>query len=366
MALDDLPTYVLKNAQGVEVHIRALGALIQKLILPDKHGCRSDVVLGFDSLGPYEDGTSPYFGVVVGRVANRIENSRFTLGDRECQVVANENGHCLHGGKKGWDKKVWTVSSHRPVGPSADGSCSTGSVTLELRSEDGDQGFPGDVHAVVEYTLSDGDDCDGILTVAMSAKSSHPTPISTAQHSYFNLSGHDSGRSVLGHQIHINADAYTPVTADLIPTGEITPVQGTAFDFRESGASSRRIGDRIADVPGGYDHNFVLNKVQPSCTPDTVDSAEGAALHLAAVVMDSESGRKMELSTSAPGMQLYTGNFLDGSIRAAKDGATYEKHGGFCLETQRFPNAVNQPAFASPVLLPGQSYVHVMRYKFSK
>jgi len=353
---------------GVEVHVRPLGALIQRLLLPGEGGKVEDAVLGFDRLAPYEDGTSPYFGVVVGRVANRIAASRFSVGGSEFAVEANEGANCLHGGPVGFDKRVWKVASH------VEGK----SVVLTHVSPDGDQGFPGEVTATVKYELSeaaeggaDGGD-HGLLLVEMSAVTTKATPISLAQHSYFNLSGHASGKDVLRHRLLLNAAQYTPVDDKLIPTGQLAETEGTPFHFLAGAA----IGDRIAEVEGGYDHNFVLNAgakrgrtwgcgSRLSLAEEKVD-----ALHLAAVLEEegNGAGRRMELSTSASGVQFYSGNFLDGSIAAAqgtKDGATYHKHGGLCLETQGFPNAVNCSAFPTNVLNPGETYSHLMVYKFS-
>jgi len=347
-----METYVLKNSKGVEVHIRPLGALVQRLILPSAKGEPSDVVLGFDRLESYADGTSPYFGVVVGRVANRIEGGKFKIGGEEFQVSVNENGNTLHGGQVGFDKATWGVVSHE------EGR----SVTLSHLSEDGDQGFPGQVTVTVRYTLTEPSDSDdGMLVVAMSAITTKATPISLAQHGYFNLTGHASGSDVLNHKLHLNAREYTPVDGKLIPTGELAPTEGTPFHFPAQGV---RVGERIAEVPGGFDHNFVLDK---SVRREYDRVATSTPLHLAAVLEEETSGRKVELSTSAPGVQFYSGNFLDGSLTKAqgtKEDATYKVHGGLCLETQGFPNAVNQSNFPTNVLQPGERYSHYMVYKF--
>jgi len=350
-----METYVLKNGKGVEVHVRPLGALVQKLVLPDAQGKPEDVVLGFDKLESYRDGTSPYFGVVVGRVANRIAGGRFKLGEsEEYQVSVNENGNTLHGGEVGFDKAVWELVSYE------EGK----SVTLRHKSSDGDQGFPGEVTATVTYALTEATATeDGLLLVDMSATTTKPTPISLAQHGYFNLCGHSSGSDVLGHLLHLNAKEYTPVDEKLIPTGDLAPTEGTPFDFLSSGTP---IGSRIAEVEGGYDHNFVLDQSVKREYGSL--STVSAPLHLAAVLEEKKSGRKVELSTSAPGVQFYSGNFLDGTItkeQGTKEGATYNLHGGLCLETQGFPNAVNQPNFPPSVLSPGETYTHVMVYKFS-
>merc|ERR1711977_261708 len=354
--VEKLERYVLKNDKGVEVHVRPLGCLIQRLILPDQKGNKTDVVLGFEKLIPYTDSSiSPYFGVVVGRVANRIEGGKFEVEGASFQVSLNENGNCLHGGQVGFDKAVWDVASYE------EGKA----VTLKHVSPDGDQGFPGEVETKVEYRLSEPSDSDnGLLLVQMSATTTKPTPISLAQHSYFNLKGHNSGSDVLNHHLYLNASHYTSVDASLIPTGNLVPTEGTPFHFPESGV---RIGEHIAEVEGGFDHNFVLDQ-SVKRELDSRLKVGSTPLHLAAVLEDRESGRKVELSTSAPGVQFYSGNFLDGSITSAqssKDGATYNKHGGLCLETQGFPNAVNQSTFPSNVLKPGEAYSHTMVYKFA-
>lgn len=356
--LEGLPTYILRNEKGVEVHVRPLGALIQRLVLPDQKGNLADVVLGFDKLEPYKDGTSPYFGVVVGRVANRIEGGRFKVGGEEYQVSLNEKGNCLHGGACGFDKAVWELVSQE------EGK----SVILRHVSEDGDQGFPGKVTVTVQYRLTEpSDDDHGLLLVDLSAVTTRTTPISLAQHGYFNLTGHASGSSVLKHHLHLNAAEYTSVDESLIPTGELVSTTGTPFEFPQNG--DRQIGERIAEVAGGYDHNFVLNQnVERKLDGNRLNLDGSPRLHLAAVLEERELGRKVELSTSAPGVQFYSGNFLDGSLTKAqgtKDGATYNKHGGLCLETQGFPNAVNQENFPSNVLKPGDTYKHVMVYRFS-
>ena len=348
-----METFVLKNERGVEAHVRPLGALVQRLILPGAKGGRAnDVVLGFDNLQSYRDGTSPYFGVIVGRVANRIAGGKFTVDGESHQVSVNENGNTLHGGQVGFDKAVWDLVSYD------EGK----SVTLRHVSKDGDQGFPGEVTVTVTYSLSEASDSDdGLLLVDMSAVSTKSTPISLAQHGYFNLCGHASGSSVLGHRLTLNAKEYTPVDDKLIPTGVLAATEGTPFHFPAPGV---KIGEHIAEVPGGFDHNFVLDQT----VGREFDRIKAQGLHLAAILEEEETGRRVELSTSAPGVQFYSGNFLDGSItkeQGTKDGATYNLHGGLCLETQGFPNAVNEKNFPTNVLKAGETYSHKMVYQFS-
>lgn len=263
---------------------------------------------------------------------------------------------------KGFDKAIWELVSFE------EGKA----VTLKHISKDGDQGFPGEVTVTVQYRLTDpsGED-DGLLLVDMSAVTTKATPISLAQHGYFNLTGHASGASVLNHHLHLNAREYTSVDEELIPTGDLVPTARTPFEFPgDGGQTISTIGKRIAEVAGGYDHNFVLDQSVSRGYGDDGRLAvcDVPRLHLAAVLEERELGRKVELSTSAPGVQFYSGNFLDGSLtkdQATKDGATYDKHGGLCLETQGFPNAVNQENFPPSVLERGDTYRHVMVYKFS-
>lgn len=302
---------------------------------------------------------------IVGRVANRIEGGKFKIDGEEYQVSVNENGNTLHGGQVGFDKAVWDVVDY------VEGE----SVTLRLVSKDGDQGFPGEVTATVEYRLTKGTETDkGLLLVNMSAVTTKATPISLAQHSYFNLAlgGHASRADVLKTKLHLNAEHYTPVNDKLIPTGELRPTKQDegegkgSFHFPEDGVL---IGKNMP--PGGYDHNFILSQ-DVGRRFDRLDI--DASLHLAAILEDTESGRKIELSTSAPGVQFYSGNFLDGSITAAQgtkadarydEPPTYNKYNGLCLETQGFPNAINQPNFPTNLVRPGEKYNHVMVYKFS-
>lgn len=322
----------------MELRVTNWGATIVSLSVPDKAGQLADVVLGFDTLAPYMDGASLYFGSIVGRVANRISGAAFTLDGQKHKLVATTSNPdiTLHGGKKGFDKVLWEVKEvkHNP----------DPSVQFVYHSFDGEEGFPGDVDVSVTYKLSREFELRTDMEAVPINKS---TPISLAQHSYWNLAGHQSG-DVLGHNVCIWASHITPVNEGLIPTGEFLPVDGTPFDFKDP----RTISDCIDNVPGGYDHNFVLNS--------NVEAEDD--LHLAARVKDPASGRVMDLLTNAPGMQFYTGNFL--YDMEGKYGSKYRKHSGLCLETQGLPNAVNQPKFPSVVFSPGQVYKHAMVHRF--
>lgn len=340
---------VLRNSLGVEVHVLRRGAILQRLLLPDKSGA-TDVVLGFDEEGPYKDGTSPYFGALVGRVANRIANARFSLDGHTYELAANNGPNTLHGGKVGYDKVEWQAQREDGIRGQA--------VRLTYTSADGEEGFPGTVHVSVTYTLTEASE----LITEMHATTDKATPFNLAQHSYFNLAGHGSG-TILGHELTIHGDHYTPVNDVSIPLGDIIPVRGTPFDF----TSQHTVGERIDDVPGpspgGYDHNIVLFGLGPDAKDKCPTGMASDTPQLAATLLDPASGRGMHVLTTAPGVQFYSGNFLDGSLRG-KGGAVYAKHAGMCLETQGFPNAVNQQNFPTVVLRPGGEYRHVLVYQF--
>jgi aldose 1-epimerase len=328
--------YVLTNAKGMTTKVTNYGAILTELDVPDRDGKFADVVLGFDDLKGYL-GTHPYFGATVGRVANRIAKGKFTLKGKTYHLAVNNGPNALHGGKKGFDKVVWKAEPLR----AADGAA----VKFTYRSPDGEEGYPGNLTASVTYTLTD----DNELKIDYRAMTDQATPVNLTNHSYFTLAGPASG-DVLGHEVMLAADRYTPVDDTLIPTGEIKSVKGTPLDFTQS----TRIGARIAQVkgdPGGYDHNFVLKK-------------EGKELALAARVYEPRTGRVLEMFTTEPGVQFYTGNFLDGSIRG-KGGVVYKKHQGFCLEAQHFPDSVNHASFPSVILEPGKTYTQTTVYKFS-
>jgi aldose 1-epimerase len=319
------------RAGRLEMRAISYGGIIVALRAPDRTGRLDDVVLGHDTLEGYLD-HSPYFGAIVGRFANRIANGRFALDGESYRLATNDGAQHLHGGFRGFDKVVWRATPFAVPGEAG--------VSFAHTSPDLDEGDPGTLKASVTYTLTERDE----LCVEYDASTDRPTVVNLSQHSYFNLAG-SSATDVLDHLLTIDADGFTPIDASLIPTGEIAPVAGTAFDFR----SPARIGARIAegDVQlanaGGYDHNFVLRR-----------PVEGALAH-AARVSEPRGGRTLDVSTTEPGLQFYSGNFLDGSIRG-KEGRVYGHRGGFCLETQHFPDSPNQPGFPSVVLRPGESY----------
>jgi aldose 1-epimerase len=333
----DVDLYVLANASGTQAKVITYGGIVTELHVPDRDGKLGDVVLGFDDLKGYLAG-HPYFGCLVGRVANRIAKGRFTLDGKEYKVATNNGPNALHGGLKGYDKVVWKAGK---------AAADDGKASLELSypSKDGEEGYPGNLSCTVTYTLTD----DNELRIDYRATTDRPTPVNLTNHSYFNLAGPASG-DILGHEIMLAADRYTPVDDMLIPTGEIKPVRGTPLDFTKPEKIGARI-DRLKGDPGGYDHNFVIN-------------GGGGKLALAARVHEPKTGRVMEVHTTEPGVQFYTGNFLDGTVKG-KGGVVYKKHQGLCLEAQHFPDSVNHPDFPSIVLKPGQTYTQTTVYKFS-
>jgi len=322
--------FTLTNAGGVEARAMTYGGIIVSLRVPDRRRQLDDIVLGYDTAAQYA-GPTPYFGAIVGRYANRIANGRFVLDGKTYKLATNNGPNHLHGGVKGFDKVIWSgepFHDERGAG-----------VVFTYTSRDGEEGYPGTVKARVTYTLTDRNE----LIVDYHATSDAPTVINLSQHSYFNLAGQGS-RDVLEHELQINAEQYTPVDDALIPTGELAPVTGTQFDFRKLTAIGARIGeDHIQLERGrGYDHNFVLTRSGPDLQP-------------AALVVERTTGRTLEVATTEPGMQFYTGNFLDGSI-TGKQGRVYRQRYGFCLETQHFPDSPNKPSFPSTVLRPGEEY----------
>ncbi len=317
------------------------GGLLTALHVPDRHGQLDDVTLGYDALENYRE-KSPYFGALVGRYGNRIANGRFVLNGREYTLAQNNGTNSLHGGVKGFDKVVWNAEAFQHdegVG-----------LKLHRLSPDGEEGYPGNLDVTVIYTLTDQNE----LRIEYSATTDRETIVNLTHHSYFNLLGATSGRDILGHEILINADYFTPVTGELIPTGELRPVKGTPMDFtspRLIGSQIDEDDEQLALTSGGYDHNWVLNRT-------------GEHLSLAARVYEPETGRVLEVRTTEPGIQFYIGNFLDGSI-IGKGGVAYHKYAGFCLETQHFPNSPNQPNFPSTVLKPDDTYTQTTVYAFS-
>jgi aldose 1-epimerase len=331
----------LKNSHGMEVQAINYGAIITSLKVPDRSGKIADVVLGFDQpAGYWSDPPPPYFGAVVGRYGNRIARGQFTIGGKTYKLATNNDPNHLHGGNVGFDKVVWEMATKdTPQGSS---------VIFTRTSPDGEEGYPGNLHATVTYTLTEKNE----LIIDYRATTDKATPVNLTQHSYFNLAGEGSG-DILGHQLTINADRYTPVDDTLIPTGELAPVQGTPLDFRQATAIGARIDADNAQLKAGkgYDHNFVLNR-------------KGAGLELAARLTDPKSGRTLEISTTEPGIQFYSGNFLDGTIKG-KGGHVYAHRTGLCLETQHYPDSPNQPKFPSTILQPGRVYTSKTVWTFS-
>ena len=325
--------FTLENDNGLMMRVTNYGATITELHVPDRNGHFADVVLGYDEISGYA-GSSPYFGCIAGRNANRIDQGMFELDGKSYQLAKNDGPHHLHGGVKGFDKHVWNAR----VFSVPDGRA----IRFGRVSPAGEEHYPGELRVSVTYTLTNSDE----LRVEMEATTDAPTLCDLAQHTYWNLAGHDSG-TVNDHLLTIEADAYTPVDATLIPTGELRPVRGTPFDFREP----KPIGRDLMRVPGGYDHNLVVRG-----TP--------GAMRPVATLRDPSSGRVMELFADQPGVQFYGGNFLDGTLRG-KGGVMYERYGGLCLETQFFPNAINEPSWRAPVLRPGGLYRHTMVHRFT-
>jgi aldose 1-epimerase len=330
--------YTLRNTRGAEATVLNYGARIVTLKVPDRDGSLADVVLGFDSPEPYlsMDPPPPYFGAVIGRFGNRIAHGKFRLNGVGYTLAKNNRGmHHIHGGLRGFDKVFWT----RVAGEG---------ITLEYLSRDGEEGYPGNLSCRLSYTLDDA----GQLRIDYSAVTDADTIVNLTNHSFFNLAGHDSG-DIFAHEVEILADYFTPIDAGLIPTGELRSVDGTPFDFRAPKAIGAGIGvdDEQLKYGGGYDHNFVLRR-------------SGAGLELAARVVEPKSGRMLEVLTTEPGMQFYSGNFLDGKVKG-KAGTAYAWRSAFCLETQHFPDAPNQPGFPDTVLKPGDEYRSTTVYRFS-
>jgi aldose 1-epimerase len=332
----DVDLYVLTNANGMVAKVMNYGATLTELDTPDRSGRLDDVVLGFDNLGGYLR-KEPYFGAVVGRVGNRIAKGRFTLGGTTYQLATNDGPNHLHGGTKGFDKVVWSarvVSSGKAP-----------AVEFTYRSRDGEEGYPGNCTVKVTYALSDSNE----LTLSYVATTDQDTPVNVTNHSYFNLAGAGNG-GILDHVLQIDADRYTPVDATLIPTGELRSVAGTPMDFRQP----TRIGAHIREVgtaPVGYDHNYVVN-------------GGGGKLAPVATVYEPTSGRVMDVASTEPGVQFYSGNFLDGTV-TGKKGVAYKQYAALALETQHFPDSVNQPAFPTYVLKAGQTYTSETVLSFS-
>ena len=329
--------YTLTNAHGAQVKITNYGGIVQSIRVPDRRGRLGDVVLGFDSIPRYEK-DSPYFGALIGRYGNRIAKGKFTLDSQTYKLFVNNGPNSLHGGKVGFDKKVWTaVPVRRPGGVG---------LALSLLSKDGEEGYPGNLDVTVVYTWTD----DDALRIVYTAKTDKDTVFNPTNHSYFNLAGAGNG-TVLDTQMMINADRYTPVDKTQIPTGLLARVAGTPFDFRRPHAIGERINRPNPQllIGKGYDHNFVLN---------------GRGLRLSARAYSPRTGRVLTEYTDQPGVQLYTGNFLDGKLKG-KGGKLYATRGAFCLEAQHFPDSPNHPAFPTTELKPGETYRQTTVYQFS-
>ena len=339
-ALEDgrvVDLFVLSNENGMEVSITNYGGIITSLTAPDRAGEFADIVLGCDDLAGYRAG-HPYFGAIVGRYGNRIARGVFVIDGRRYSLATNNKGNHLHGGRVGFDKALWRAMPRS----------NTAQLELTHVSDDGDEGFPGRLEVAVTYTLTAANE----LQIDYHATTDQPTHVNLTNHSYFNLAGHDRG-DILGHQVLINADRFTPVNGRLIPTGELRRVGGTPMDFRRSTTIGARIEDDDEQLVFGcgYDHNWVLNKAESD-------------LGLIARVSEPDSGRVMEVLTTEPGVQFYTANFLNGKL-IGKDGVAYGRRSAFCLETQHFPDSPNKADFPTTLLRPGEVYETTTIYRFS-
>lgn len=323
---DGYKEFILKNKNGTEIHVTNFGGIVMKILTRDKSGKLGDITLGFDHPEDYQKHPEhPYFGALIGRYGNRIAKGTFRLDNSEYRLAVNNGPHHLHGGVKGFDKVFWEVRQ--------DGN----KLTLSYTSRDGEEGYPGTLRVTVTYELSDLDE----WKISYHAETDKATPVNLTQHSYFNLSASPES-TILDHILMINGDEFTAVDDDLIPTGELEKVAGTEMDFTRP----RRIGEAL-----GYDHNYVLR-------------GKKDVMKLAATLHDPNSGRYLEVSTTEPGLQFYTGNFLDGKL-TGKNGKAYKKSAGLCLETQHYPDSPNHPIFPSTILRPGNKYTSTTVYKFS-
>lgn len=325
--------YILRNDNGVEIGLIDFGAIVESILVPDRHGERADVALGFDDLKGWVERNAPYFGATVGRCANRIGNGRFSIDGQRYQLAVNNGPNCLHGGIVGFDKKVWQSQAlETEDGPA---------VVMNLHSPDGDENFPGNLDCTVTFTLKDGNS----LAIDYEATADKPTIVNLTNHSYFNLGGHDSGH-IGDHIFQIDADNYTPNDQYTLPVGTIEALDGLAIDLREP----CRIGDRL-DSLDGFDHNYALN-------------SRGDLSKPVAIVSHPASGRVLEVFTTEPGLQLYTADYLDGI--EGKNGTSYQNQDAFCLEAQRFPDAVNHDNFPNVILRPGETYRQTTIYRFPR
>ncbi len=328
---DSVFRYILKNGKGMEAGIINYGGTVTDIIVPGNDSVPVHVVLGYDSLAGFLQTGNPYFGCLVGRYANRIANAQFVLDGKLYKLQTNNNGNTLHGGIRGFDKVLWSVLR-----------VSDSSLTLAYLSPDGEEGFPGNLSVEVTYTLGR----ENELMISYKASTDRPTPVNLTSHCYFNLSG-GKDSTILDHELLLDADTYTPVNEALIPTGKMVSVAGTPMDFRVL----KKIGKELALVPGGYDHNWVLNKMK-------------GVLQRAGVLIHPGSGIVMEFFTTEPGIQFYSGNFLDGTLMHSRNGQRYIRHAGLCLEAQHFPDSPNQPSFPATILRPGDTYQQTTVYRF--
>jgi aldose 1-epimerase len=327
--------YVLTNGK-MTAKVMTYGAILTELSVPDRNGKIGDVVLGFDNLAAYLAG-HPHFGATTGRVANRVAKGQFTLDGKDYKLAINNGPNSLHGGLKGFDKKVWKAEdASGPAGPA---------VKLTYTSPDGEEGYPGNLTATVTYTVTAAQE----LKIDYTAVTDKATPVNLTNHSYFNLGGPEAG-DVLGHELTLLAEEFTPADETLVPTGKLAPVKGTPLDFTSPTPIGSRFGQLTGD-PLGYDHNYVLR-------------GDGKTPALGARVFDPGSGRVLEMFTTEPGVQLYTANFLDGKL-TGKGGVVYKKHHAFCLEAQHFPDSIHHENFPSTILRPGEKYTQTTIYKFS-
>ncbi len=340
--------YTLTNRNGCEARITNYGGIVVSLKVPDRNGHLDDVVLGHDDLAGYEAHPSPYFGAMIGRYGNRIAQGRFALDGRDYQLALNDAPNTLHGGKQGFDKRLWDAREiTTPDGPA---------LELTYTSPDGEEGYPGKLGVKATYTLTNNDE----LRLAFEATTDKPTVVNLTNHSYFDLHGPASKGDILDHEATLFASKFIPVDRTSIPLGELRPVAGTPFDFTKPTKIGARLGDPYEQLhlgPGGYDHTFVLDGYDPK-------TAATAAPFLAARVHDPASGRTLELWTSEPGVQFYTGNFLDGTF-SGKKGNVYKKHAAFCLEPQHYPDSPNHPEWPSVILRPGETYRSTFFYRFT-
>jgi aldose 1-epimerase len=328
---DEVDLYTLENGNGLRAEVTNFGALLTSLVAPDRDGSAADVTLGFETLAEWEQ-SSAYLGATVGRYGNRIANGRFELDGQAYQLACNDGDNHLHGGNVGYDKVVWQADASEAGGDPT--------VRLAYTSPDNEEGYPGELAVQVEYALTAGN----ALRIEFSATTDKPTPVNVVHHTYWNLNG-DPSRVILDNELTLHADAYLPVHPGCIPTGEQRAVDGTPMDFRSSCA----IGERIDQVEGGYDHNWILG-------------GEGD-VRIVAELISPSTGRRMHVETDQPGVQFYSGNSLDGTI-LGRGGVRYARHAALCLETQKWPDSPNQPEFPSSILRPGETYRHIMVHRF--